>query len=42
VTGQGDEWHLHGSLEDQLPTMIADTNGRAAQIVAAVASGRHS
>jgi hypothetical protein len=42
VTGQGDEWHLHGSLEDQLPAMMADANGRAAQIVAAVASGRHS
>jgi CRP/FNR family transcriptional regulator, cyclic AMP receptor protein len=39
VTGQGDEWHLHGSLEDQLPAMMADANGRAAQIVAAVASG---
>jgi CRP-like cAMP-binding protein len=42
VTGQGDEWHLHGSLEEQLPTMIADANGRAAQIVAAVASGRQA
>jgi hypothetical protein len=42
VTGQGDEWHLHGSLEDQLPVMMADANGRAAQIVAAVASGRRA
>ncbi len=42
VTGQGDEWHLHGSLEDQLPAMMADSNGRAAQIVAAVASGRQA
>src|SRR5205085_7055550 len=40
VTGQGDEWHLHGSLEEQLPTMVADSNGRAAQIVAAVSSSR--
>ena len=40
VTGHGDEWHLHGSLEDHLPTMVGDGNGRAAQIVAAVASGR--
>jgi hypothetical protein len=40
VTGQGDEWHLHGSLEEHLPAMIEDGNGRAAQIVAAVASGR--
>lgn len=42
VTGQGDEWHLHGSLEEQLPTMIAEANGRAAQIVAAVASTKQS
>jgi CRP/FNR family cyclic AMP-dependent transcriptional regulator len=40
VTGHGDEWHLHGSLEEHLPTMVEDDNGRAAQIVAAVASGR--
>jgi CRP/FNR family transcriptional regulator, cyclic AMP receptor protein len=40
VTGQGDEWHLHGSLEEHLPAMIAETGDRAAQIVAAVASGR--
>jgi hypothetical protein len=41
ITGHGDEWHLHGSLEEHLPAMISDANGRAAQIVAAVASGRH-
>jgi CRP/FNR family transcriptional regulator, cyclic AMP receptor protein len=41
VTGHGDEWHLHGSLEEQLPTMIEVANGRAEQIVAAVASSRH-
>jgi CRP/FNR family cyclic AMP-dependent transcriptional regulator len=40
VTGHGDEWHLHGSLEDQLPMMIETINGRAEQIVAAVASFR--
>jgi len=40
VTGHGDEWHLHGSLEDQLPTMMVPVNDRAEQIVAAVASGR--
>lgn len=38
VTGHGDEWHLHGSLEEQLPTMMEPANGRAEQIVAAVAS----
>lgn len=40
VTGHGDEWHLHGSLEEHLPTIVDNGNGRAAQIVAAVASGR--
>jgi hypothetical protein len=40
VTGHGDEWHLHGSLEDQLPTMIEAANGRAEHIVAAVAALR--
>jgi CRP/FNR family cyclic AMP-dependent transcriptional regulator len=39
VTGHGDEWHLHGSLEDQLP-MIEEADGRAERIVAAVASLR--
>ncbi len=34
ITGHGDEWHLHGSLEEQLPEM-ADS-GRAARIVATV------
>jgi CRP/FNR family cyclic AMP-dependent transcriptional regulator len=40
VTGHGDEWHLHGSLEDQLPSMIEAHSGRAEQIVAAVAALR--
>ena len=40
VTGHGDEWHLHGSLEDQLPTMLGPDDGRADRIVAAVASSR--
>jgi hypothetical protein len=40
VTGHGDEWHLHGSLERELPTMIAAPGGRTEQIVAAVASVR--
>ena len=38
VTGHGDEWHLHGAIDDQLPEVIEPANGRAAQIVAAVAS----
>lgn len=40
VTGHGDEWHLHGSLEDQLPNMIEASSDRAEQIVAAVAALR--
>jgi CRP/FNR family cyclic AMP-dependent transcriptional regulator len=40
VTGHGDEWHLHGSLEDQLPAMVEVASGRAERIVAAVASAR--
>jgi CRP-like cAMP-binding protein len=38
ITGHGDEWHVHGSLEEQLPAM-AD-NGRAARIVATVDASR--
>jgi CRP/FNR family transcriptional regulator, cyclic AMP receptor protein len=37
VTGHGDEWHLHGSLEDQLPSVLAAPSGRAEQIVSAFA-----
>jgi hypothetical protein len=40
VTGHGDEWHLHGSLEEQLPAMIEAASGRAERIVAAVSSLR--
>jgi CRP/FNR family transcriptional regulator, cyclic AMP receptor protein len=40
VTGQGDEWHLHSSLEDELPAMIEPDGARADRIVAAVASSR--
>jgi hypothetical protein len=40
VTGHGDEWHLHGSIEEQLPTMIEVASDRAEQIVAAVAALR--
>jgi hypothetical protein len=38
VTGHGDEWHLHGKLEDRLPMMIEEPTDRAGQILAAVAS----
>lgn len=40
ITGHGDEWHLHGSLEEQLPAM-ADS-GRAEQIVATVDASRRT
>jgi CRP-like cAMP-binding protein len=33
VTGQGDEWHLHGNLEDQLTYMVAPTGGRLENLV---------
>jgi CRP/FNR family cyclic AMP-dependent transcriptional regulator len=36
VTGHGDEWHLVGSLEQRLPSMIDPLVGRADQIVATV------
>jgi CRP/FNR family cyclic AMP-dependent transcriptional regulator len=37
VTGHGDEWHLHGNLEDQLGSMIEPVSGRVEQFVDAVA-----
>jgi CRP/FNR family transcriptional regulator, cyclic AMP receptor protein len=36
VTGHGDEWHLHGSVEQSLPSMIDPMEGRADRIVATV------
>ncbi len=38
VTGHGDEWHLHGSLEDQLATMVEPVAGRVEQVVAGLNS----
>jgi CRP-like cAMP-binding protein len=38
ITGHGDEWHLHGSLEEQLPAMT--DSGRVAHIVATVDASR--
>jgi CRP/FNR family cyclic AMP-dependent transcriptional regulator len=35
VTGHGDEWHLHGSLDAQLASMIEPVTGRIEQLVAA-------
>jgi CRP/FNR family cyclic AMP-dependent transcriptional regulator len=36
VTGHGDEWHLLGSLEQSLPSMMDPVAGRAERIVATV------
>lgn len=40
VTGHGDEWHLHGSLEEQLATMAEPVSGRVEQLVTALTSSR--
>jgi CRP/FNR family cyclic AMP-dependent transcriptional regulator len=40
VTGHGDEWHLHGSLEDQLATMVEPARGRADRLAERIATGR--
>jgi CRP/FNR family transcriptional regulator, cyclic AMP receptor protein len=38
VTGHGAEWHLHGSLEEELPEMLHPTDGRTQAILAACGS----
>ncbi len=38
VTGHGAEWHLHGSVEDHLETMIEPPVNRVAELVKAGAS----
>ena len=40
ITGHGDEWHLHGALEQQLPEMVA--GGRAEHILATVDAARRA
>ncbi len=40
VTGHGDEWHLHGSLEGQLEALIEPASGRVEQLVTALTSSR--
>jgi CRP/FNR family transcriptional regulator, cyclic AMP receptor protein len=32
VTGRGDEWHLHGKIEDRLGAMIEPSDGRLEQL----------
>ena len=38
VTGRGDEWHLHGSLEEQLGSIAEPAGGRVEQLVAAASA----
>jgi len=38
VTGHGDEWHLHGQLEDQLGAMLVTPGGRVEQLGDVVSS----
>ncbi len=40
VDGHGDEWHLHGTLHERLPAMIAASEDRAERILAAVGGRR--
>jgi CRP-like cAMP-binding protein len=38
VTGHGDEWHLHGKIEDQLACMVEPPGGRLEQLVDATSA----
>jgi CRP/FNR family cyclic AMP-dependent transcriptional regulator len=40
VTGHGDEWHLHGRIEDQLAGLVEAPGGRVQQLAGAAARGR--
>lgn len=40
VSGHGDEWHLHGRVEDHLATMIEPSSSRVAQLVTAASPMR--
>jgi CRP/FNR family transcriptional regulator, cyclic AMP receptor protein len=40
VTGHGDEWHLHGSLEDQLTALIEPSGDRVDRLVTAISTSR--
>jgi CRP/FNR family transcriptional regulator, cyclic AMP receptor protein len=39
ITGHGDEWHLHGSLEDQLPALVQPIGAQTERLLASVAGG---
>ena len=40
VTGHGDEWHLHGDIEQQLQGMVEPSGGRVEALVQATATRR--
>jgi DNA-binding transcriptional ArsR family regulator len=40
VTGQGDEWHLHGQLHDQVASLLESAEARSAGMLAALADHR--
>jgi CRP-like cAMP-binding protein len=40
VSGHGDEWHLHGRLEDQLPAMLHPLAAGQAQALSSAGSAR--
>jgi CRP/FNR family transcriptional regulator, cyclic AMP receptor protein len=42
ISGHGDEWHLHGSLDEQLTTMAEPASDRVERLVTAVASSRRN
>ena len=40
VSGHGDEWHLHGSIEQQLESMLEPVGGRIDQFAGGLAAVR--
>jgi CRP-like cAMP-binding protein len=42
VTGHGDEWHLHGALDEQLPELAPSAHARTDHIIAAVSAFRQA
>jgi hypothetical protein len=40
ISGHGDEWHLYGSLENQLPSLLAPTTATGEGRVGSLASAR--
>ena len=40
VTGHGDEWHLHGKIQDQLESMIEPVGGRVEDLLEASSARR--